>query len=838
MLQLFSFFILLFCLNSTQAALIESEKPNQINVYLSQNPPFSTFNAKSNAQGILVSYWQKWSNLTGITVKFYPFNNQNTELLSNNEYPSLYSGVEVNSQILAKLKKYPLLTINTHFYYLPTRKALSFSDENKSFAVGGLLANAEKLPIFSARNDRFYQGYPGLLELLIDVYNEQVDALVLFEGERSKDDFLNKTLSMLLDETLLKSTDNTLFIYTTNDQKSIFEWVNWGSQFNETSQKIDLAINKMNAPIWGVSLDMLIKILAISGFVFLLYLFNRSKRKKDRQFKSLLDDSPYPLVILSLNGNFLYYFNNEVELLFPVKMKRNKYIFESAENQILLSNFIDKVSHKTRIETERIRLFVDNSYHDIEISGKRVYYKRKTAWLCYLKDINALVQAEQKLTEERELLRKVLDSIPEKILFKSTKGSIIGCNEAWALGNNTTVAQATGKRLSDVVPINIVNKQKQQEEMVWSGEKFNTQEWVKQNNNDLSLINTVKVPLYNEKGGIFSLLSIERDVTDLYNLNEKLVDVNLQHKKTEMALSKQNILLSTVFAASVDPIGLLDKDGRVIGANNAFAILMGANISEDIIGHLQSDVLSQERNDWAEYQNQQVIDSGEPLIFEELIFSEGKKVWYEVSKTPFKDDESGYQGVVIVARNITLHKQTAEKLSSDASDFEIKMLNDPLTEIANRRSFDLQFEKLWREAADEEELLSLIMCDIDFFKSYNDNYGHQKGDEVLRKVAKTLESACEKTGSFVARYGGEEFVVLIKGGNATKALKIAEILNKSIEQINIEHLYSSASLIVSMSMGISNMQPSKLNSMDILLAEADGAMYEAKKNGRAQICVH
>jgi len=354
----------------------------------------------------------------------------------------------------------------------------------------------------------------------------------------------------------------------------------------------------------------------------------------------------------------------------------------------------------------------------------------------------------------------------------------------------------------------------------------------------MSLINTVKVPLYNDKGGVFAILSIERDVTDLYNLNKKLVDENLQRKKTEVALSKQNILLSTVFAASIDPIGLLDREGRVIDANNAFAVLLGKTTSADVIGYLQSEFLSQEGVDWAAHQNQQVIESGNPLIFEKLIFIDGKKICYEVCKTPFKDDQSGYQGIVITARDITLHKQTEEKLSLDASNFEVKMLHDQLTGIANRRFFDLQFEKLWQEAGEEQQLLSLLMCDIDFFKYYNDNYGHQKGDQALQKVALALQSVCEKCGCFVARYGGEEFVVLIKGGNATKALKVAEALRQSVAQAEIEHLYSSASLIVTLSMGLSNMEPNELNSKSMLLAEADSAMFEAKKNGRDQICVH
>ncbi len=92
-----------------------------------------------------------------------------------------------------------------------------------------------------------------------------------------------------------------------------------------------------------------------------------------------------------------------------------------------------------------------------------------------------------------------------------------------------------------------------------------------------------------------------------------------------------------------------------------------------------------------------------------------EKFGYEVCKTPFKDTESNYQGIVIMARDITLRKQTEEKLSLEASDFELKMLRDPLTGIANRRAFDLQLNKLWQEACEEQELFVISDVRYRFF---------------------------------------------------------------------------------------------------------------------------
>lgn len=840
MLKFFSLF-LFFSAISAQGALNESTRPAQINVYLEQNPPYSVFDARHNAQGLLVDYWQKWSYFTGIPVKYHPYLQQhNQSLLENANQPAVYSGLLLDSALLNNVEQQALFTINSRFYYFSTAENeinSSLIDNKSAITVGGLLAQAQQLPLFSATGNLSYKEYPGLLELLMAVYNGQIDALVLFEGEQKKLNLLNHFLSLLFAEKLLSNTDNVFFGYALEQQKVVLAWVDWGNQLENMDSAIALLIEKSSNSIWGLSSGMRTKLLLIALFVVVLFIFNRSKRKNDHQFKNILDYSPYPLVILSLDGSVIYYFNDEVKSLFSIKEDNKHYLFEEPENHILLSRFINKATHKVAIESERIRLLVDNSFHDIEISAKRVHYKRKTAWLCFLKDVNALLRAEQKLTEERALLRNVLDSIPEQIAFKSPKGTLIGCNEAWAKANKTTVTQATGRRLCDLLPVDLVDKQKQQELAVWTGDKFNIQEWQVLKNKDLRLINTIKLPLYNDKGSVFALLSIENDVTDLHNLNKELEDQSVQRKKTEIALSKQNVLLSTVFEASIDPIGLLDPEGRVIGANNAFAVLMGSN-PDEIIGKLQSELLSSDRSGWAERQNQEVMESGEALIFDELVFFEGRKIWYEVCKTPFKDTESNYQGIVIMARDITLRKQTEEKLSSEASDFELKMLLDPLTGIANRRAFDLQLNKLWQEACEEQELLSLVMCDIDFFKAYNDNYGHQKGDEVLLAVAQALYRTCEKLGCFVARYGGEEFVVLIKGENATKALKAVEMLREAVAEANIEHLHSSVNTSITMSMGLSSILASELTTMAMLFAEADSAMYEAKKNGRDQICVY
>jgi diguanylate cyclase (GGDEF)-like protein len=189
-----------------------------------------------------------------------------------------------------------------------------------------------------------------------------------------------------------------------------------------------------------------------------------------------------------------------------------------------------------------------------------------------------------------------------------------------------------------------------------------------------------------------------------------------------------------------------------------------------------------------------------------------------------------------MARDISARKLTEENRRSDALDVEQEMLKDQLTNIANRRSFDEHFTPLWHEACDEQEMLSIVMCDIDYFKPYNDNYGHKMGDKTLKIIALALNTAGSEIGFFAARYGGEEFVVIIKGGNATKVFRAVEKLREAINKTKVEHLHSDVSRYVTMSMGLSSIFPSDLNTMKMLVAEA--ALYDAKMSGRDQISVH
>ena len=160
---------------------------------------------------------------------------------------------------------------------------------------------------------------------------------------------------------------------------------------------------------------------------------------------------------------------------------------------------------------------------------------------------------------------------------------------------------------------------------------------------------------------------------------------------------------------------------------------------------------------------------------------------------------------------------------------------DALTELANRRAFDTGFLAAWREAAARRHSLALMLLDVDFFKDYNDYYGHQAGDRVLRRVADVLRRVLRRPGDFSARYGGEEFVVVVDDLNKAQLLELAHQIRREVMHETIDH-QSSPFGVLTVSLGVALVKPRTTeHSPQGFLQMADEALYVAKEQGRNQV---
>ncbi len=226
-----------------------------------------------------------------------------------------------------------------------------------------------------------------------------------------------------------------------------------------------------------------------------------------------------------------------------------------------------------------------------------------------------------------------------------------------------------------------------------------------------------------------------------------------------------------------------------------------------------------------------------PILFSNKLLS--ILIFYSKKSQIFDQRSQDILQAIATQLGSMMQRKQAEALLKKANE-ELERLAtfDWLTQIPNRRCFDEYLFQEWRRMSREEKPLSLIFCDVDYFKLYNDHYGHQEGDDCLQQVAQALRRAIKRPGDLVARYGGEEFAVILPNTEGKNAVIIAETIREEIKKLKIIHAYSNVSEYVTLSLGVSCLIPSQNYSPEPLVTFADQALYEAKKQGRDRVIYH
>lgn len=207
---------------------------------------------------------------------------------------------------------------------------------------------------------------------------------------------------------------------------------------------------------------------------------------------------------------------------------------------------------------------------------------------------------------------------------------------------------------------------------------------------------------------------------------------------------------------------------------------------------------------------------------------DGSRFWEALSIAPVANDHGVIKYFVGVSEDVT-EKKKIQSLLQEIS------FHDALTGVANRRRFDEYFDLEWRRAKRIGKPLAVIMLDIDFFKLYNDNLGHQEGDECLKRIAKAMGNKIGRAGDLLARYGGEEFVFILPETDLAGAKTIAETMRKAVLELKIPHPESSVSEYVTISLGVAISGQIRDESNTVLLHAADKALYRAKLLGRNRV---
>jgi diguanylate cyclase (GGDEF)-like protein/PAS domain S-box-containing protein len=299
-----------------------------------------------------------------------------------------------------------------------------------------------------------------------------------------------------------------------------------------------------------------------------------------------------------------------------------------------------------------------------------------------------------------------------------------------------------------------------------------------------------------------------------------------------LTVEQQSRLYAKVIENTLQAILITDADAMIIYANEAFLKQTGYVIHE-LLGQTPRILKSGKQDNqfyhdlWAE-----LLETGQ---WQGELWNQDKSgdLYFEIlSISAIKDEQGITTNYVAISSDITSHILEKEKLEEVNEVLQQLSSTDGLTLIANRRYFDESLEREWRRAIRKKSELSLVMVDIDYFKAFNDTYGHLSGDQCIKNVAQVLHSSIHRSGDLAARFGGEEFIILLPDTDILGATKVARIIRATVEALEIPHSGSSINDYVTVSVGVATIKPALENNSRDLVYAADQALYESKQNGR------
>jgi diguanylate cyclase (GGDEF)-like protein/PAS domain S-box-containing protein len=431
------------------------------------------------------------------------------------------------------------------------------------------------------------------------------------------------------------------------------------------------------------------------------------------------------------------------------------------------------------------------------------------------------IQWGSRLTHDRTLLHAALLQAPDFHYVKDRESRFIAVNQAVATFNGfPQTADMIGKTDFDIAEPGRARElyQREQEIMHTGQPQLDREETLIDSSGDERWFSTSMVPLRNADGEIMGLAGVTRDIT--------------QQRRMEAELMDSRNLLSYAVSEMSDGLAMFDRNARLVYCNERYQSLFPLTSDVRRPGAHIRDILR------AVVDTGEQVNLGDPELWiknvaasmaakgeEQVNLFNGR--WLHIRTRPTHDGAS-----MVVVSDVTNIKRTEGELMTLTSQLRTLATTDALTGLMNRRAFDTALVEGIERSIQDRSPISLIMCDVDHFKAYNDEYGHPAGDECLRKVGNCLKAALLRSGDFGVRYGGEEFAALLPNTDEESALVVAERIRTSLFDLRIPHAKSEPG-VVTISVGVATYPVSALHrNAAQLLARADEALYDAKLAGR------
>lgn len=442
-------------------------------------------------------------------------------------------------------------------------------------------------------------------------------------------------------------------------------------------------------------------------------------------------------------------------------------------------------------------------------------------FLYYCHAIDQQVQEQlNTLRQREEQLNAILTAIPDLMFRVNADGYYLGY-----VRTNTFVdllpqnANPVGRHVSDYLSPEISDRQLhsiQQALLTGKPQIYEQQHFI----NGRLQHEEVRVVVSGENEVLF----IIRDITEQKAALHK-------REQAEAALRQSEAIQRQILKAIPDLLIWMDHESKELQRISGDRVKALVSDSE-ANGKSVYDVLPFELAEKRAVAVRQALATGEAQTYEQELIIDGKLHYEEVRVVAVGSDR-----VLVIVRDISDRRQMELQLQQANQELERLASLDGLTQVANRRCFDQYLKQEWQRLTREQQPLSLIFCDADYFKAYNDYYGHLAGDDCLIGMAAAMSHSIKRPADLVARYGGEEFAIILPNTDSNGAMTVAVTIRQAVQQMQIPHKRSSISHYVTLSIGIACVVPTLEQTPESLVALADQALYKAKRQGRDRIVV-
>ncbi|MCP3900543.1 MAG: diguanylate cyclase [Desulfobacteraceae bacterium] len=326
------------------------------------------------------------------------------------------------------------------------------------------------------------------------------------------------------------------------------------------------------------------------------------------------------------------------------------------------------------------------------------------------------------------------------------------------------------------------------------------------------------------------IITLENDYEDLFSTNEELAgQVNSLTVKAEIS----RLEFVQIFDAVSDPLWIIDNQHTVLRVNRSFVELFKLGNKQAVIGKKCHDILNFNLCQTDNCPLKHILHKKERIAMEiDFPIAKGDTHAFLLTGAPLLGLAGETLGVVLQFKDISERRAYEEALKETNKKLKKQANIDGLTQISNRRFFNETLQKEWRRMQRSQKPIGLLMIDIDFFKLYNDNYGHAQGDECLKQIAKTIKSCARRSHDLAARYGGEEFAYILPETDLKGAAQVADSVLNAIRDLKIPHEYSKVANIATVSIGCFSMIPTTNDKQSDLIIKADQLLYKSKESGR------